>query len=187
MWSLGGLWVLTVKCVLNLALAPRIYCCWSEPPSSPRDAVATTSCLAPFPPRVPHLYTHRLLSTQPPEWSFKTLVRSRDLSSQNPPLVPCYFGIFWGHCCLRYLLTPRGDLFAQGFAWHTHSFIQESTQMSSPKRGLPWPHNLKRRFLPIPSNLLFSFSLLCNILNLSNECLPSLEWEGPGYRACSST
>lgn len=27
MRSLGGLWVLTVKCVLNLALPPRIYCC----------------------------------------------------------------------------------------------------------------------------------------------------------------
>lgn len=95
--------------------------------------------------------------------------------------------LFWNllRTLLPQVLTQRGDLFAQGFAWLTHSFIQESTQMSSPKRGLPWPHNLKRRFLPIPSNLLFSFSLLCNILNLYNECLPSLEWEGPGYRACS--
>lgn len=32
--------------------------------------------------------------------------------------------------------------------------------MSPPQRGLPWPHNLKRRFLPMPSPLLLSFILL---------------------------
>lgn len=66
-----------------------------------------------------------------------------------------------------------------------HPFIYwvYSSVISQQRPSLPI-HLKRRSFPPIPSNILFSFTLPCNILNLCNEYLPLPEWEGHRYQAC---